>query len=402
MYRLAVLNSHPIQYFAPLYRYLAASPEIDLTVFFLSDLSVREYHDSGFGRAFKWDVPMLDGYRYEFLPCIGARDRLSFWRPFTRSIRRRLRAGRFDALWIHGYAHLALLRAIAAARNLGIKVMLRGDSHLASSAPSALRQAIKRSVLPRLFARIDAFLAIGTANRDYYLAWGVPRDRIFAMPYAVDNEAFRLRSLAVRLSRETLRAELGIPGDVPVILYAGKIYPGKRCGDLVEAYARLSANAPPARRPYLLFVGDGEERARLEARAAALGLADAIRFAGFRNQTEMAQFYDLCEVLVLPSEFEAWGLVLNEVMNAGKPIIASERVGAAADLIADGDNGFVFPVGDVATLAHRLEQILSSSEHAAKMGARSLERITRFSFEADRAGLTAALEFVTGRAPVVH
>jgi len=402
MYRVAVLNSHPIQYFAPLYRYLAASPEIDLTVFFLSDLSVREYHDPGFGRAFKWDVPLLGGYRHEFLPCIGTCDRLSFWRPFTRSVRRRLAEGRFDALWVHGYAHQAALRAIAVARSLGIAVMLRGESHQSSGAHGGIRRAIKRRAIPRLLACIDAFLAIGSWNRDYYVSCGVEPERIFPVPYSVDNEFFRIRVSAAHLERESLRAKFGFALGKPVILFAAKLQRRKRAGDLLDAFARLCATAPATLRPYLLFVGDGEQRASLAQRVQSLGLADRVKFTGFRNQTEMPRFYDLCDVFVLPSEAEPWGLVLNEVMNAGKPIIASDQVAAAADLVGDGDNGFIFPTGDVAALQRRLAQILASPEHAAKMGACSLERVARFSFEADRAGLTAALEFVTARARVDH
>lgn len=115
-YRIACLVTHPIQYQAPMFRHLAASPELDLTVFFLSDISMREYRDAGFGVRLKWDVSLLEGYRSEFLPALGAIDQISFWRPFTLAICRRLRAGRFDALWIHGYAHQAMLRAVAAAR----------------------------------------------------------------------------------------------------------------------------------------------------------------------------------------------------------------------------------------------------------------------------------------------
>ncbi|MFZ0657276.1 MAG: hypothetical protein WAM05_01060, partial [Candidatus Binataceae bacterium] len=146
-YRVACLVTHPIQYQAPMFRYLASSPELDLTVLFLSDLSMREYHDPGFGVAFKWDVPLLEGYRSEFLPAFGAIDQISFWRPFTRAIRSRLRAGRFDALWIHGYAHQAMLRAVAAARSLGIKVLMRGESHHGSESRSALTQMLKRRML---------------------------------------------------------------------------------------------------------------------------------------------------------------------------------------------------------------------------------------------------------------
>ncbi|HVA80149.1 MAG TPA: glycosyltransferase family 4 protein [Candidatus Binataceae bacterium] len=395
-YRIACLVSHPIQYQAPMFRYLAASPEIDLTVLFLSDLSVREYHDPGFGVAFKWDVPLLEGYRSEFLPAFGAIDEISFWRPFTRRIRRRLREGRFDALWVHGYAHQAMLRAIAAARSLGIKVLMRGDSNIANGAGSPARRALKARILPRLFSAIDGFLSVGARNREYYLAYGVPEAKMFSMPYAVDNDFFRARAEAARPAREQFRCKLGLAPGRPIILYVGKIYPGKRAGDLVQAWLRLPRELEP--HPYLLLVGDGNERAHLQTLARESGLEHSILFPGFRNQSDLPQFYDLCDVLVLPSASEAWGLVLNEVMNAAKPVIASDAVGAAPDLVIDGANGFIYPVGDIGALARALERITRSPEHAAAMGAKSLEIVSRYSFAAGRAGLLAALAAVTARA----
>ncbi|MGC1677684.1 MAG: glycosyltransferase family 4 protein, partial [Candidatus Binataceae bacterium] len=365
-YRIACMVTHPIQYQAPMFRHLAASPEIDLTVFFLSDISMREYRDAGFGVTLKWDVPLLEGYRSEFLPALGAIDQISFWRPFTVAIRRRLRAGRFDALWIHGYAHQAMLRAVAAARSLGIKVLMRGESHYGSESRSILTRMLKRRALPALLRRVDACLPIGARNREYYLGHGVPESKLFAMPYAVDNEFFRAGAEAARPDREQLRREMALAPGRPIVLFASKLQPRKRAGDLLEACAAL--HSPP--RPYLLIVGDGEERAALEARAHALGLDGAVRFLGFRNQTELPRLYDLCDVFVLPSGAEPWGLVLNEVMNAAKPVIASDAVGAASDLVIEGNNGFVYPVGDIAALTRAIERITSSPEHAAAMGAK--------------------------------
>ncbi|HUY38706.1 MAG TPA: glycosyltransferase family 4 protein [Candidatus Binataceae bacterium] len=393
-YRVACIVTHPVQYQAPMFRYLAASPELDLTVFFLSDFSMRKYHDPGFGVALKWDVPLLEGYRSEFLPALGAIDRISFWRPFMRAIRSRLRAGRFDALWIHGYAHQAMLRAIAAARSLGIKVLLRGESHRGSESRFVLTRILKRRALPALLRRVDACLPIGARNREYYRGYGVPESKLFAMPYAVDNEFFRAGADAARAGRERLRAELGLAPGRQIILFASKLQPRKRAGNLIEACAALKS--PP--RPYLLIVGDGEERAALEVRAREFGLDGAIRFLGFRNQTELPRLYDLCDVFVLPSDAEPWGLVLNEVMNAAKPVIASDAVGAASDLVIEGENGFVFPVGDIGALTRALERVTISPEHAAAMGAKSLEIVARYSFEADRVGLLTALAAVAGRA----
>ena len=390
VYRVACLVSHPIQYQAPLFRYIAARPGIELTVFFLSDLSVHAYRDSGFGVDVKWDVPLLDGYRHEFLPRVGSWSGLSFWRPWTFGLRARLRRGRFDALWVHGYAHRGCLAGIAAAKSLNIPVMLRGESNLLSETDDALKLGVKRIAMPALLRTIDAVLAIGRLNREYYLHYGVEPGRIFPMPYAVDNEFFRTAAERARPHRERLRAELGLQPGRPVILFASKMQPHKRAADLLEAYARLSPDA------YLVFAGDGEERANLERRARELKL-DSIRFIGFRNQSELPSLYDLCDVFVLPSEHEPWGLVVNEAMNAGKPVIVSDRVGAGPDLVEDGVNGSVYPARDIAALANCLRRLIDSPEHRAAMGARALEKVSRLDFAADRDGLIAALDSIVGK-----
>ena len=389
-YRVACLVSHPIQYQAPLFRYLAARLGIELTVFFLSDHSIHAYRDSGFGVDVKWDVPLLDGYRHEFLPRVGNGSGLSFWRPWTFGLRARLRRGQFDALWVHGYAHRGCLAGIAAAKSLNIPVMLRGESNLLSETDDALKLGVKRIAMPALLRTCDAVLAIGRLNREYYLHYGVEPRRIFPMPYAVDNEFFGTAAKRARPHRERLRAELGLKPGRPVILFASKMQPHKRAADLLEAYARLSPTA------YLVFAGDGEERVNLERRARELK-SDSIRFIGFRNQSELPALYDLCDVFVLPSEHEPWGLVVNEAMNAGKPVIVSDRVGAGPDLVEDGISGCVYPARDIAALADCLRRLIDCPEHRAAMGARALEKVSRLDFAADRDGLIAALDSIVAK-----
>jgi len=391
VYKLAYLVSHPIQYQAPLLRHLARQEDLDLTVFFLSDLSTRGYADRGFGARVEWDVPLLGGYRHELLEAWSRRDRLGFFQPLTRGLRRRLAEGGFDALWVHGYFHQANLRAIRAARSLGIKVLLRGESTLLGKPADGLGQRVKRALQERLLAQVDACLAIGTRNREFYEQRGVEDERIFAMPYAVDNAFFQDRVAAARERREELRAELELEPGRPVVLYASKFLPRKRPLDLLRAYRALSPDGRAEPAPYLLFVGDGEQRAEAEAEAAATGWG-SIRFLGFRNQTELPRFYDLCDVFVLPSDYEPWGLVVNEAMNAGKPVVTSDGVGAAADLIADGVNGYTVPVGAQGVLATRLRELCGDPATARRMGAASLERIDAWSFESDYRGLVHALE----------
>lgn len=395
IYRVAYLVTHPIQYQAPLLCLIAAQPDIDLTVFFQSDMSLRAYADEGFGQTVKWDVPLLDGYRSELLPGIGRHGPVSAQRPVSWGFASRLRRSRFDVLWVHGYARWVNWAAVLWAKARGIAVFVRDEATLSSAERSRARRLAKRAFFAGLPAAVDAFLAVGSANRAYYLAQGIPAERVFSMPYCVDNGFFAARATEAAPMREQLRRRLGLEPGRPIILYASKFEPRKRPGDLVRAYERLLAQGGAPGRAYLLLVGDGEMRAPLEAEARTMGLRDA-RFLGFRNQTELPALYDLCDVFVLPSTNEPWGLVVNEVMAAGKPVVVSDAVGCAADLVIPGRNGAVFPVGSVAALAEGLSGILGDPKQAARMGRASRDIISGWSFEQDVAGLRLALRATVG------
>ena len=398
--RVAYLVSHPIQYQAPLLRRIAQEQDIDLTVFFGSDFSVHGYTDRGFGVDVSWDVPLLDGYRYEFLPTLRDKRRTGVASPLNYGIFSRLRgrgadAG-FDVLWVHGYSTLNALQAMLAAKALGIPVLLRAESRESSRRRSGWKQSAKRLLFLGLRSLVDALLPIGTLNAAYW------RDHLGAhlpqhwMPYAVDNEYFRSRSQTAAASRDRLFKELKLDASRPVILYVSKLQSRKRCIDLIEAYLRLSPAHGVEPHPYLVIVGDGEERARLEHRSSESGL-DSIRFCGFRSQSELPGFFDLATVFVLPSQDEPWGLIVNEVMNAGRAVIVSDDVGCQPDLITDGMEGFVFPVGDIAALTRALQKVLAAPQTAAAMGERGRRRIAEWNFEEDVRGLKAAIADVMRR-----
>ena len=385
-FKLAYLVSHPIQYQAPLLRYLSAQPDIELTVFFLSDLSTRPHIDHGFGTAVDWDVPLLDGYDHHFLPSLYSTERLNFAEPVVRGLRQRLTGKGFDALWVHGWYHQANLRAIRIANSIGLPVMMRGESLLHGS---NWKQRIKGVIQRRVLESVDSFLSIGSRNREFYLHHGVPEGRIFDVPYAVDNKFFRERASAASATREEWRASLDLEPGRPVVLFASKFIARKCPHDLLKAYIGLAQRGEKPL-PYLLFAGDGAERESLRAAADESGL-DSIRFLGFRNQTELPRLFDLCDVFVLPSAYEPWGLVVNEVMNAGRPVITSDCVGAAPDLVLEGKTGFTVPVGDTTLLAARIHELLQD-DCARTMGAAALQRISEWGFEQDYQGIRAALE----------
>jgi glycosyltransferase involved in cell wall biosynthesis len=294
--------------------------------------------------------------------------------------------GEFDALWVHGYARAFHWAAMLAARRRGLKLLLRDESTSISMPRGPAKLAAKRAFFGGLRRLVDGVLAIGSLNRSYYVGQGFDPARIFLMPYAVDNGHFRAGAAGAAANRAAFLASLGLAPDRPRIVFSGKLTPIKAPDVLLEAFARLSE--PKAS---LCFVGDGPLRGMLEARARALGVAERVCFAGFRNQRELPAFYDAADVFVLPSRREPWGLVVNEAMNAGRAIVVSDQVGSGPDLVKAGENGAIVRVDDVDALAAALADVLASPERAAAMGRRSFEIIDGWSFREDVAGLKQAL-----------
>jgi glycosyltransferase involved in cell wall biosynthesis len=387
--RLAYLVSHPIQYQAPLLRRIAQEPDIDLTVLFGSDFSVRGYKDEGFGVNVTWDTPLLEGYRSEFLPSLRDTGGLSLTSPISRGILGRLDKLKPDAIWVHGYASINALHGILAANALGIPVLLRAESWLADRARSPLKLAAKSAFFHLLGHAIDAVLPIGKVNAAYWTHY-LPAVPQFLMPYAVDNSYFATLASPSASSEQRLRHELQLAPDRPVILFASKLQTRKHADHLVEAYRRFTLGSDI--QPYLVIVGDGEERARLEIQCRAL---EGVRFAGFRNQSELPRFFQLAEVFVLPSRHEPWGLIVNEAMASGCPVIVSTDVGSHADLVTHGLNGCVYPVGDIAALTAALERVFATPTTAQQMGNAARQRMATWSFEEDIQGLRQALAHTT-------
>ncbi|HEY2892118.1 MAG TPA: glycosyltransferase family 4 protein [Dongiaceae bacterium] len=385
--RIAYLVSHPIQYQSPLLRLIAAEPGLSLKAFYRSPMGLKPYTDEGFGQTIAWDTPLLDGFEHEFLPALDDPMRVTrYLRPLNYGLAKRLRQGRFNVLWVHGYARVFNLGAMLTAKRLGLKVMLRDEATPISMPRGPAKKIAKRAFFAGLWTLVDAALAIGSLNRRYYREQGFRADRIFSVPYAVDNQRFQSGAKAAAPNRNAFLPSLGIPADRPRIVFSGKLTPIKAPEILLEAFARLGDPWPS-----LCFVGDGPLRAMLSERARDLGVAERVFFAGFRNQGELPAFYDLADVFVLPSRREPWGLVVNEAMNAGRAIVVSDQVGSGPDLVRPGENGSIVPVNDVDRLAAALAEALSSPAQTAALGRRSLEIIDGWGFREDIAGLKQAL-----------
>ena len=383
--RVAHLVSHPIPYFAPLYRELAARSVIDLTVFFYSDATAREFADPGFGRSVAWDTPLFDGYRHRFLPSASRTDvstRMTK-RP-NWDIVREMASGRYDVLWVHGYAHMTTWLAVAAARARGMRVLVRDEQTLLHTRPLHKR-LLKSIALRALYGQASA-LYIGEQNRRYFQRYGMPESRMFAAPYCVDNAYFQKEAGALAARRDEIRARFGITDDAPVVLFSGKLIEKKQPLQLIEAFARVRRT----RRCALLIAGDGPLRAEAEQLVAQLRVPD-VHFAGFLNQNEISQAYAAADLFVLPSQLhETWGLVVNEAMNFGLPVIVSDKVGCGADLVRDSKNGFVVPHDSVERLAASIETLIADPAMRTRFGEESRRIVSQYSIEGAADGIVAA------------
>ena len=380
--RLAHLVSYPIHYQAPLYRELARRPEIDLTVYFYSDASVRGYQDREFGREVRWDTPLLDGYRSRFLPSsVRSAEQGPYGLGPHWDVLREVLTDGYEAVWLHGYAHAnAWLGSLGGALS-GKRVLIREEQTLLHDRP-AHKAVLKEVALRALFAQVYG-LYIGEQNRRYFLRYGMPETRLFPARYCVDNAYFRRRAEELAPRRDELRARFGIEDDVPVILFAAKLIPKKAPLVLVEAFRRLRERVPCA----LLLVGEGELRPEVEAAAGP-----DVHLAGFLNQSELPEAYAAADIFCLPSVLhETWGLVVNEALNFGLPVVVSDKVGCAADLVRPGRNGYVVPAGDPAALAGALEELVRDESLRRELGGRGRELVSEYSIEACADGIEAAL-----------
>jgi len=380
--KVAHLVSHPVQYFAPLYRELAGRREIDLTVFFYSDTTARSFHDPGFAREIAWEDDLLEGYRSRVCrsargPSVG-----SPLRPHLDVVRE-VASGRFGVVWAHGYSHVVTWLALVAARATGARLLVREEQTLLKPR-SVLRRALKHGALRILFSQVDG-LYIGEENRRYFQHYGMPPERLFPARYCVDNTRFQTAADRLSAGRDELRAGFGIGDDAPVVLFCGKLTEDKQPLLLLDAFAKLVERRPA----WLLLVGDGPLRDAVDRRCLALGLGRVLR-TGFLNQSRLLEAYAAADVLVLPSQRETWGLAVNEALNFGLPVVASDRVGAGADLVRPQWNGTVFPHDDPDALVDALDELVASPALRSAYGQRGRAIVERYTIEACADGIVAA------------
>lgn len=369
---IAVLTTHPIQYQVPVWKLLAKRARVPFKVYFLCDQGLRPRHDPDFGRPVAWDIDLTSGYDHEFLDAIVGKRQSSFWwLRLKADLARRLKATGAQVLWVQGWQIAAYWQAVWQARNTGLRTWLRGETNLRSSR-GGWRRHLRELALKQFFSKIDEFLYIGSANRQFYVAHHIESARLHSAPYCVENARFASQAERGRTERAAIRVRWKIPPDAACVLFAGKLIPKKRPLELVLAAEALKSGSAH-RSMHLLFAGTGEllpevrHRCRVAydfegAAVDNLGGDDSrvtASFAGFLNQSEIADAYAAADCLALPSEAtETWGLVVNEAMASGLPAVVSAGAGCSEDLVRPLRPDLCFPVGDIASFAQSLEACL--------------------------------------------
>jgi glycosyltransferase involved in cell wall biosynthesis len=384
--RLAIVLSHPTQYYSPWFRWLRTHTPIEFRVFYLWDFGVTNQRDPEFGVEVTWDVDLLSGYDSEFIPNRASRPGTEhFWSLRNPTLSARLAAWSPDAVLLFGYNYATHLRTILWCRWKSIPLIFRGDSHLLGQPRPSLP---KRVALRMLYRQFAAITYVGAANRSYFETFGVPSDRLFFAPHAVDHEHFDPKNSGHLAAARKMREELALPPGKRVVLFAGKLISRKQPLALLEAF--LAAPRPNAT---LIFVGDGEMKPLLQTRAAQHPTAD-VRFLPFANQSAMPACYLLASLFVLPSRgrSETWGLAVNEAMYMGTPCLVSDAVGCQQDLVTDGETGWVFRADDSAHLRAKLDEALGTLDQDAEgLKARIAARISGYTFAQTTEGLLQAI-----------
>jgi glycosyltransferase involved in cell wall biosynthesis len=389
--RLLAISTHPVQYAAPQFRALDADGGVDLTVAFLSMHGLANEVDPEFGVPVRWDVSLLDSYKWvslkNFSPSASVTGFFGLVNPGIWGL---IRSGEFDLTICYGYRSVSFWIAAAACRLSGVALVWSADA--TSTRPrvgGGWKALLKRIIIPRIYKAADGVLAPSNRAVGFVKSLGVPRSRVFLVPYVVDNDYFAARAAVV--DRSAVRTELGIAENAFAALFVGKLVPWKRPWDLLRA----AAAAPGV---HCLIVGEGPERDRLEKLAIDLGLNDRVTFLGFQNQSELPALYASADILVLPSEYEAFGLVVNEAFACGLPAAVSTACGCVGDLVVEGATGYTFAPGDVQALATVLESIACDRDRLQLLREGARARIQTWGTEAWVDSMVDAMAVLTRRA----
>jgi glycosyltransferase involved in cell wall biosynthesis len=391
-YKVLFVCGHPVQYMSPLLRRMAQHPRLDISTVYCRLRGATAGVDPEFGAKIQWDIPLLDGYPWVEIPNKGT-DSEGFWGLYNPGLWKFVRVGNFDAVFcLTGYIRASFWITFFASKLSRSAFIFGTDATTLTPLDRRMwKRPVKGFVWPLLYRLASQVIAPSTGTHDLLRSLGITEEQIALIPYVVDNDWWHARS--AEINRDAVRAAWGAGPETPVVLFCAKLQPWKRPLDLVQAFAKADvANS------LLLFAGDGPLKKVLQAEAARLGISERVRFLGFVNQTQLPALYTGADVMVLPSQYDAFGVVVNEALLCGCPVIVSNNVGAGRDLIAPVDPSFIYPCGDVEALGTLLRRVLSDRTYLSNFRTASGERMKTWSPREYIAATVEAVQRAVSRA----
>ena len=385
-YRLLAVASHPVQYMAPIFRRMAKHPRLDLHVAYCSLRGAEAGHDPEFGTEVKWDVPLLDGYEWTQVPNEGSGGE-GFFGLNNPGLEKTIQEGNFDAVAsFTGYVRKSFWIARRAAKKAKAAFLFGTDATTLEPRDGRIwKKWFKRVTWPVIFRMADQVIVPSSGTKDLMRSLGIPEERITLTPYSVDNDWWMAQAASV--DRGEARRKIGLRDNERAILFCAKLQPWKRPMDLLRGYALAQL-----KNSRLLFAGEGPQKEELSTEAVRLGIADQVSFLGFINQSKLPALYKVVDVMVLPSTYEPFAVVVNEAMCCGCPVMVSNSVGAGKDLVVPVAPDFVFPAGDVEALAEKLAGALRSPQRLQQLKAAVVAHIKTWSPERNVDAMVEAIE----------
>ncbi|MEM6821198.1 MAG: glycosyltransferase family 4 protein [Verrucomicrobiota bacterium] len=386
--KVAIITTHPIQYYAPWFRNITQTSDIDLNVLYLWNFGVTQQKDPGFKTTFQWDVPLLEGYPYHFIENQSSDPGTHhFWGINNPGLESFLLNWKADALLMIGYSFYSMQRLMVSPALRKIPFLLRGDSHRLVAA-GGIKRYVKDCITRLLFQRFSAFLFCGEANRNYFLNHGACESELFFCPHSIDSNQFNEQSSYE--ATKSLKRQWKVPESDIVLLFVGKFEEKKQPLELIEAFNQISTD-----RTSLVFIGSGSLKNEMLKKS---GNNPKIRICEFSNQSEMPDIYRAADLVILPSlgSYETWGLVIQESLFCGTPVLVSDHVGCYQDLVASKEQGWVFQAGNLQSLKETLNRALSELNSEGSRKVIQVDSIrTKYSYEQATHGLKTALESIS-------
>jgi len=380
--RLAIVTTHPIQYYAPVFSSLVLQKDMEVKVFYTWDKEAAKF-DRDFGKDVEWDIPLLEGYDYSFVPNNNNTGR-GFWDVKNPGLVAAISEWNATAVLVIGWNYRSHLKTMVYFKGR-IPVLFRGDSTLLDES-GGIKKWLRRIFLKWIYRHVDYALYVGTANKAYFLKHGIKEQQLVFTPHAIDNNRYSQLTDEQEIFIKNTRQLFGIGTNDITIVYCGKLLPKKNPLLLAQAVNNLKHE-----KLRVIFVGNGVLEQEL---TQAIAGNEGMYLLPFKNQSMMPAVYRLGDIFCLPSAGpgETWGLAVNEAMACGRAVLVSDKVGCAADLVQDGVNGYSFISNNMNDLQQKINVMMSNPDTLAAMGKASASKIKDWNFNVIAAAIKNVLQ----------